>query len=540
MAYISLYRKYRPKKFSEVVGQDVIIKIIRNSIKNNQINHAYIFSGPRGTGKTTIAKIFARAVNCLDFNEDVCEKCDNCINNPNNEIDIIEIDAASNNGVDEIREIRNSVKYLPSSLKYKVYIVDEVHMLSSSAFNALLKTLEEPPSHVIFILATTEFNKIPATVVSRCQKFDFKKINNKTIIERLKYILKEENKKVSDDVLNLIAKLSDGGLRDSINLLDQVLSINEEKVTTDQVYNLIGELSDIEISKLLEIIVSSDIKELLNSINQYIDEGKNLISIVSRLEILIRNILIYNSTDNYFDNEYENILLKFNKIDINKIMKLADILFELNNELKKTNNQKILIEIFFIKAALLFKNQAENKTNVCNKNYNNIDKNIDSIDEFNNNSHLSIDDKKININNTLYGANKELKKDFINKFNTIEEYLSSKDYNSISNLLLKSTPEVVSDKNILFTFKNNFEVLLFDKNIEDIQKFINMLYNKKYVVVAVNSEQWNDIKDEYIKNIKSGVKYQYIEEQPKQKKTTKNTVLQDSVENIFGSDYTTI
>ncbi|MGM9878306.1 MAG: DNA polymerase III subunit gamma/tau [Bacilli bacterium] len=538
MTYISLYRKYRPKKFSEVVGQDVIIKIIKNSIKNNKINHAYIFSGPRGTGKTTIAKIFARAVNCLNFKDDICEKCDNCKNENNNEIDIIEIDAASNNGVDEIREIRNSVKYLPSSLKYKVYIVDEVHMLSSSAFNALLKTLEEPPSHVIFILATTEFNKIPATVVSRCQKFDFKKINNKTIIERLKYILKEEHKNVSEDVLNLIAKLSDGGLRDSINLLDQILSINEENVTTDQVYNLIGELSDIEISKLLETITNGNVKELLNSVNKYIDEGKNLISIVNKLEILIRNILIYNSTDNYFDAEYENILSKFNKIDINKIFELSKNLFELNNELKKTNNQKILIEIYFIKTTLLFTNQSNYKTNVC-QNSENFTKDTNSNDESNNYS-LSDNDKKININNALSGASKELKKDFISKFKIVEEYVSSKDYNSISNLLLKSTPEVVSDKNILFTFKNNFEVVLFDKNIEDIQKFINMLYNKKYVVVAVSSEQWIDIRDEYIKNIRSGVKYQYIEEQPKQKKTTKNTVLQDSVEDIFGNDYTTI
>ena len=185
MAYISLYRKYRPKKFSDVVGQDVVVKILRNSIIENKIGHAYIFAGPRGIGKTSIAKIFSKAVNCLNsIDGDLCGKCESCINDINNEIDIVEIDAASNNGVEEIREIRNNIKLMPTKLKYKVYIIDEVHMLSISAFNALLKTLEEPPAHAIFILATTEINKIPNTVISRCQKFDFEKIPPE-LIEKL-------------------------------------------------------------------------------------------------------------------------------------------------------------------------------------------------------------------------------------------------------------------------------------------------------------------------------------------------------------------
>ena len=196
MSYISLYRKYRPRKFSEVVGQEIIVKILKNSIINNKIGHAYIFSGPRGTGKTSIAKIFARAVNCLNpADGDVCDNCDICKLSQDEELDIIEIDAASNNGVDEIREIKNTIKLMPSLLKYKVYIVDEVHMLSTSAFNALLKTLEEPPAHAIFILATTEINKIPATVLSRCQKFDFKKIKKEDIVNRLNYISNRKKQK---------------------------------------------------------------------------------------------------------------------------------------------------------------------------------------------------------------------------------------------------------------------------------------------------------------------------------------------------------
>ena len=245
MPYISLYRKYRPKTFSDVVGQEVVIKILKNSILTGKIGHAYIFSGPRGTGKTSIAKIFSKAVNCLENDSgDLCGKCSVCLSDFDDEIDIVEIDAASNNGVDEIREIRTNVKLVPNHLKYKVYIIDEVHMLSTSAFNALLKTLEEPPSNVIFILATTEFNKIPATVISRCQKFDFKKLTINQIENRLNYILDKENKTIKPEVVELISQLSDGGMRDAINMLDQLISLDKTDIDTDDVYNLIGDVSE--------------------------------------------------------------------------------------------------------------------------------------------------------------------------------------------------------------------------------------------------------------------------------------------------------
>ena len=272
MAYISLYRKYRPQTFADVVGQDIIIKILKNSIKNNKINHAYIFSGPRGTGKTSVAKIFAKAVNCLNKSGDVCNECEVCNLNTDDIIDIVEIDAASNNGVDEIREIRNSIKLLPSLLKYKVYIVDEVHMLSPSAFNALLKTLEEPPSHAIFILATTEINKIPATVLSRCQKFDFKKIDNKLIVERLKYICECEKIKLDDDIIKFIAELSDGGLRDAINLLDQINSLNKKTITRTDVLNLIGSIDEGEVFELFNSVVSGNVSEVIEKVDSFYKE----------------------------------------------------------------------------------------------------------------------------------------------------------------------------------------------------------------------------------------------------------------------------
>lgn len=552
MAYISLYRKYRPKSFNEVVGQEVVKKVIKNSILNDKISHAYIFSGPRGTGKTSIAKIFSKAVNCLSPIEgDICGECEVCKQSFDDEIDIIEIDAASNNGVDEIREIRNNVKLLPSNLKYKVYIIDEVHMLSTSAFNALLKTLEEPPKHVIFILATTEFNKIPATVVSRCQKFDFKKITNKDIIGRLKLILEKEEKTLNDDVIEVIAEISDGGLRDSINLLDQVISMNKEEVTVSDVYNLIGEINEDEIFNLLEKVVHGDIKEIIKKLDEYYSESKNFITICNRLEVIIKNILIYNTSDDYFKESYTKKLRNFSRIDLNKFIELSKIIFDLSNELRKTTNQKVIAEIYFIKMALLF---IENKqvTNIKSEDEKEI-KSTNEIkevtkesktkkvtEEIENSEEDSQDINKIKINNALSGANKDLKNEFLEQYKNINEYVSVKEFNAISALMLKATPEVVSDKTILFTFKNSFEVVLFDKNIQDIQKLIKVVYNKKYDLVSVTSEEWEKIREEYIKNIKSGKKYEYIEIKEKKVSNSKNTELQNSLESIFGSDYVTM
>ena len=549
MAYISLYRKYRPKSFNEVVGQEVVKKVIKNSILNDKISHAYIFSGPRGTGKTSIAKIFSKAVNCLNPIEgDICGDCEVCKHSFDDEIDIIEIDAASNNGVDEIREIRNNVKLLPSNLKYKVYIIDEVHMLSTSAFNALLKTLEEPPKHVIFILATTEFNKIPATVVSRCQKFDFKKITNKDIINRLKLILEKEEKKLNDDVIEVIAEISDGGLRDSINLLDQIISMNKEEVSVSDVYNLIGEINEDEIFELLENVVQGDIKEIIKKLDYYYSQSKNFITICNRLEVIIKNILIYNTSDGYFKDSYTKKLRNFSRIDLNKFIELSKIIFELSNELRKTTNQKIIAEIYFIKMALLFIDnkqftniqevKTENTTITEQPKVTKKEENKEELPKIEEDD--SQDINKIKINNALSGANKDLKNEFLEQYKNINEYVSVKEFNAISSLMLKATPEVVSDKTIMFTFKNSFEVVLFDKNIQDIQKLIKVVYNKKYDLVSVTIEEWEKIREEYIKNIKSGKKYEYIEIKEKKVVNNKNTELQNSLESIFGSDYITM
>ncbi len=531
MAYISLYRKYRPKSFVEVVGQEVVVKILKNSIINNKIGHAYIFSGPRGTGKTSIAKIFSKAVNCLSNKDgDLCGKCEVCQLNFDDEIDIIEIDAASNNGVDEIREIRNNVKLMPAHLKYKVYIIDEVHMLSTSAFNALLKTLEEPPKNIIFILATTEFNKIPATVVSRCQKFDFKKLTNKQIVDRLKYILKKEEKNLDDEVIELISNLSDGGMRDAINMLDQVLSLEKDVITVDDVYYLVGDTSEDTIFNLLDCVLSGDIKEMLKCINNLYEEGKNFVNICDRLQMLIRNIIIYCNTKSYFSKEYEEKLSKYSNIEIDLLLKLSEEIFKLINDIKKTTNQKIIMEIYTIKMTLLFKN-IEEKAKVEEKPEEIIEEK-EEIEKPEENNQM----KKIKINNALSSANKELKEEFLNKYKILNEYVSNKDYNALANLLLKASPEVVSNKNVIFTFKNKLEIVLFDKNEEDIQKFLKKIYSKNYSIVAITNEEWLKIREEYISNTKKGIKYEYIEEKIKTKKEKKNTELENTVEDLFGEE----
>lgn len=542
MAYISLYRKYRPKKFEDVVGQEMIVKILRNSIKENKIAHAYIFAGPRGVGKTSIAKIFSKAVNCLNpINGDLCENCDVCSNDADNEIDIIEIDAASNNGVDEIREIRNSIKLMPTRLKYKVYIIDEVHMLSISAFNALLKTLEEPPSHAIFILATTEVNKIPSTVISRCQKFDFEKITPKLIEKQLNKILELENKIISDKIVKLIAKISDGGMRDAINLLDQIISLNNSNITTDDVYKIIGEITDEELFEILNSIYNGNMADVLYYIEKISDKGINFDAVCNKLQSFIRDILIYKNTEKYFDNEYEIKLDKYCNYDDEIYLKLCHELFSLSNELKKTTNQKNLAEIYFIKMVLLILNNKNNNDyNIIKSDDIPIEKETNDIKKITEENTKNINlIKKIRINNALFGANKKIKTEFVEKFRNIDEYMFTKKINSLASILKKANIEVVSDKNVIFSFKNDFELILFDKNIKQIDDFVSKICNHEYKTIAVTIVEWNKIKKEYIKNINDGIKYEYIDE--KQKINNKNNnELENTLNSIFGEKYITI
>ena len=292
--YQALYRKYRPKNLEDVVGQEIIVKILSNSIKNNKISHAYLFSGPRGTGKTSIAKLMAKIVNCSNLNGiDPCDKCESCLQfNSKNNTDIIEIDAASNNGVDEIRELKNKINLVPTIGKYKVYIIDEVHMLTIGAFNALLKTLEEPPAHAIFILATTEIHKIPITILSRCQRLDFKKITNESLCERLKTICEKENIKYEEEALKQIANLCDGGMRDSISMLDKLAAYTNDNIKLNDVNEINGLITTEQINNLLNCIKNKQFKDIFDIIDDFNKNGKNFVKIIEEIIIYLRDELV--------------------------------------------------------------------------------------------------------------------------------------------------------------------------------------------------------------------------------------------------------
>ena len=343
MSYQVLYRTYRPSIFDEVVGQEYIVKILKNTIKNKRIAHAYLFAGPRGTGKTTIAKLFAKAINCEDFNEEACDNCPSCLAfKENNHPDIIELDAASNNSVDDIREIIEQVPYSPIVGKYKVYIIDEVHMLSSSAFNALLKTLEEPPAHVVFILATTDPQKIIPTVLSRCQRYNFSKISNLNMEKKMVEILNKEHLQYEDKALDEVAMLAEGGMRDALSILEQILSYNNDGIFLEDVQRIFG-LSTKEEKVELLIKIHNDLTGSINLLRQMYDSGIDPKRLCVDLLEIIKESLIYS------DDQNETLLNKLSKFDCMNILDvvsvndlLSDITYLEEALNKARNNQSFL------------------------------------------------------------------------------------------------------------------------------------------------------------------------------------------------------
>lgn len=358
MSYTALYRKFRPGEFEDVKGQDHISKTLQNQIKAERIGHAYLFCGTRGTGKTSVAKIFAKAVNCEHpVDGSPCGVCDMCkAISAGTSMNVIEIDAASNNGVDNIREIREEVAYRPTEGKYKVYIIDEVHMLSIGAFNALLKTLEEPPEYVIFILATTEAHKIPITIMSRCQRYDFKRISIDTIADRLTDLMNREGIEVEDRAIRYIAKAADGSMRDALSLLDQCIAFYlGEKLSYDHVLEVLGAVDTEVFSKLLREVLNKDVTKVLATLEELIMQGRELGQLATDFTWYLRNLLLAKSSDNMedvLDVSTENLMqLKEEAamVDYDALIRYIRIFSELSNQLKYATQKRVMMEVALIK-----------------------------------------------------------------------------------------------------------------------------------------------------------------------------------------------
>ena len=404
MAYQALYRTYRPQLFRDVVGQEVVVKTLQNAIANNKISHAYLFSGPRGTGKTTVARIFAKTLNCENpVLQEPCDKCRSC-----HEIadgispDVIEIDAASNNGVDEIRDIREKAKFLPSGTKYKIYIIDEVHMLSTGAFNALLKTLEEPPSHVVFILATTEAQKIPSTIASRCQRFEFKALTVSEISKKLRLVCSDENVEITEEALTSIAESAEGALRDALSVLDQAISYSDEKVTIEDVNLVTGSLSYDKVIELASSFEERNVTSALEIVHALIEGGKEVDKIVSGLLQFYRDMLLYKNVSSAVYAKYIFEKPKFKElaehIDDNRIFYYVEVLSDVQNKIKYSTAPHIYLEIALIKMI----NMSETSLNYLDR-INDLENRLAEIEEngvtsTNGNSGEAIDNEKVNAN----------------------------------------------------------------------------------------------------------------------------------------------
>ena len=354
MSYTALYRKYRPKTFEEVVGQEHITRTLRNQITSGRVGHAYLLNGGRGTGKTSSAKILSRAINCLNPQDgNPCNECEICKAALAGSLtDIVEMDAASNNSVEDIRAIRDEVNFLPTVAKYRVYIIDEVHMLSIGAFNALLKTLEEPPEHVKFILATTEPQKLPATILSRCQRFDFKKIPNEHIKSRLKYICEQDNIDIEDDAINTISVLAEGAMRDALSILERCLQEGTDKITNEQVKDLVGIPKIESVNKILNNILDYNLEETMKNVDNILSDGKDISNLIWEIIKYAKDILVYKTTNKleiYSQEELEQIKLLADKSTKERLLNIIFDLSNLSNEIRMTTQKSIMFQVGIMK-----------------------------------------------------------------------------------------------------------------------------------------------------------------------------------------------
>ena len=553
MAYKTLYRLYRPQTFDEVVGQKYVIQTLKNSIKGNHVAHAYLFCGPRGTGKTTVAKLLAKALNC-DADNKPCGVCPNCLAIKNGTFpDVIEMDAASNNGVDEVRDLIDKIKYAPVSGKYKVYIIDEVHMMSTSAFNALLKTLEEPPAHVVFILATTDPQKVLPTIISRCQRFDFTSISKQDIIEHLRNVLKNEGITYDEDVLPLIASLSNGGMRDALGILDQTIAYANNNIELHHVEEIYGVVSIKAAIKFINNILDSNYQQILNDINEFDRKGIDIPRFSNDLIDILKDIVIYNKTRNI------NLLNKLDLDDVNSIsmmtsskaIKFIDELVDATNYYKLVKSPIAYFEVVILKLCniidekeqieIVHEKQVEIKENIIEEkpiikqekidvqpsvevikpivqeeqnnddNYyedsiNNeefIEKQPSKIDEDPNASVSLTTDELLNI---LVQSNKDNKNKLIEKWESLKRYRLQPKYQKAVSLLSGGSPVAVADNGIILSFNTTSQADLVNQSKSQaiiMEFFREEFLNKEYYFYALSDDDFRQLKYEFIRRRKS-------------------------------------
>ena len=550
MAYQALYRKYRPSTFEDFIDQDNVKKILVNSIKNNKISHAYLFSGPRGIGKTSMAKIFAKAINCENFSKkgDVCNECEHCVEANNQSVDIIEIDAASNNGVDQIRDLKNKISIVPSNLNYKVYIIDEVHMLTNSAFNALLKTLEEPPSYVVFILATTEFYEVPETIVSRCQCYSFGRISQASLEKRLKYISKEEKIDITDDAISEIAQYANGGLRDAISMLDKIRSFTDEKITVDVFKNVNGMISQEEINSFYNYIFDKNVSGILDIINKINDSGYDFKNFVERVMLLTRDKIVDYYTKNVDITD-----------SIDKNVELVTILNEILNRLKDAINPMVIVQVYILKFVesgnnVVKKEEIKEDKKISQEIISNeketVDKPVDnpiretkkstkstkkaSPDEVKTTSIVVDEDiKNIRVNNAMATADIKLKKELTDVWNKLNDYFMDDKYGKVAQLLSDTVPMVVGSDYVILTSSSDGLTNNIYANLIQIEEFIKSIYHLLKIVV-ISQEEFESVKNKYIEDRKNNIVYQVQEEYGKLVNESSNLINQAL--DIFGSD----